>query len=856
MLWALVALRAAAAALPGYVHPDEWFQSPEAAASASPLLAACHARAGAVRAPWEFTASAPGPVRPFWLPEITSGLAYRLVAATLGCPASPWLLVLLPRAASLVMSLALDWAVVRVCRAFPRVLSERAALLALGTAWPVLVLCVRPLGNSVECAVAAVCLAVSSSLALRPLRRGQRLLHSAALGLLVSVGVFARPTFVAWAVPMGLFCVAGLLHHCGVYALLEAAVAVAGAFVVAPLKFAAYNSDQANLALHGLHPRWLHAVVNLPVLFLPLAILAAVSAHGERQREAGAGAGAGRARGGAGHASAFAGLRQQHQQAAAEQQARSIESSLQAARHSGVLNLSDRSLQEAPRQIWAFNTLVFQEDKCTSESWWELEELKRLDLSRNEIAAIPEEKDEAVAETLPALAVVNLSANRLEAMPRFLLLPTLASLDLTSNGLSALPEEMAERCPRLADLHVGDNRLEALPQALPESLATLDLRCNGLVLIDAVAHLRSLRSLDVSQNRLTEVPVAFSSLVSLEELNLSKNAIHSLPDLRGLSALHTADLSYNELRALPAMGSSLRDLKASHNRIAGLSREFCTSCPKLQSLELRENYVVALENYITSLRSLVRLDLTNNSIATLNPVLANMDSLSQLLLTGNPLKTLRSGLLERGTAALKDYLRSRLDGDPDAEGGEGRPSRSSLPTKMDLVRKQLTAVPAEVLAAGETLTALDLNRNAISDVPADFAMLRGLQSLNVSLNRFEFIPQPFLQLGALTRLEAGGNKISELPQDFQQLGNLQELVLAGNAFKTFPQCLLSMKLVVLDLSTNKIQRIPPEISNMQTLATLDLSSNDLTSLPAELGLITTLQLLKFEGNLIRSLPRI
>ena len=37
-----------------------------------------------------------------------------------------------------------------------------------------------------------------------------------------------------------------------------------------PLKLMWYNADAANLATHGLHPRWLHTVVNLPMLFGPL----------------------------------------------------------------------------------------------------------------------------------------------------------------------------------------------------------------------------------------------------------------------------------------------------------------------------------------------------------------------------------------------------------------------------------------------------------------------------------------------------------------------------------------------------------------------------------------------------------
>jgi phosphatidylinositol glycan class Z len=46
---------------------------------------------------------------------------------------------------------------------------------------------------------------------------------------------------------------------------------VFGGWIVTPLNSILYNMNPEHLALHGIHPRWLHAVVNLPMLFGPLA---------------------------------------------------------------------------------------------------------------------------------------------------------------------------------------------------------------------------------------------------------------------------------------------------------------------------------------------------------------------------------------------------------------------------------------------------------------------------------------------------------------------------------------------------------------------------------------------------------
>jgi phosphatidylinositol glycan class Z len=50
-----------------------------------------------------------------------------------------------------------------------------------------------------------------------------------------------------------------------------------GRVMLTPLNSLLYNMDQSNLAKHGLHPRFLHALVNLPLLFGPLYLCLLVS---------------------------------------------------------------------------------------------------------------------------------------------------------------------------------------------------------------------------------------------------------------------------------------------------------------------------------------------------------------------------------------------------------------------------------------------------------------------------------------------------------------------------------------------------------------------------------------------------
>lgn len=43
-------------------------------------------------------------------------------------------------------------------------------------------------------------------------------------------------------------------------------------FVVTPLNFVKYNLDSSNLSKHGLHPRFLHILINVPLLYNVLGI--------------------------------------------------------------------------------------------------------------------------------------------------------------------------------------------------------------------------------------------------------------------------------------------------------------------------------------------------------------------------------------------------------------------------------------------------------------------------------------------------------------------------------------------------------------------------------------------------------
>lgn len=61
------------------------------------------------------------------------------------------------------------------------------------------------------------------------------------------------------------------------------------------------------------------------------------------------------------------------------------------------------------------------------------------------------------------------------------------------------------------------------------------------------------------------------------------------------------------------------------------------------------------------MRSLTVLDVSNNELSRLPPELGKLqDTLRTLLVEGNPLRSIRRNVLMGGTAALLEYLSTRI----------------------------------------------------------------------------------------------------------------------------------------------------------------------------------------------------
>ncbi|XP_014234742.1 GPI mannosyltransferase 4 [Trichogramma pretiosum] len=335
--WALAILRIVLTFIPqtGYIHPDEYFQFIEVAAGDSFDID--------VYRPWEFNISFP--VRNSLFPQVCVRFPYLIldqlspyVETYFGFTLNtPYFLVLFPRILMTLLSFVCDCCLYKICVILNEPYLVRMTLFA--SSYIMFTYCTRTFSNSIEMVLTSVliyyvsrCMEFSNKVVLqsdyltkkyykakngvertkiyklRMTLPSHSLNDCLLLATITVVGIFNRPTFVAYAFSpiffwlqrgLGSISVGFLDFHIRIFTFIVFGIPTALAlilydsmyfkyltmeeigkfeismnnFVVTPLNFVKYNSMSDNLKNHGLHPRFLHFIVNVPLLFSILGIL-------------------------------------------------------------------------------------------------------------------------------------------------------------------------------------------------------------------------------------------------------------------------------------------------------------------------------------------------------------------------------------------------------------------------------------------------------------------------------------------------------------------------------------------------------------------------------------------------------
>jgi Leucine-rich repeat (LRR) protein len=255
------------------------------------------------------------------------------------------------------------------------------------------------------------------------------------------------------------------------------------------------------------------------------------------------------------------------------------------------------------------------------------------------------------------LIVRNELVGSLPVLPPGLHFGHLHRLCLSNVGLSALEGDFLVRFPQLRSLQLSGNRLTEVPGlGNLHRLISLDAQHNRLTTLEGVQHLSSLTQLIANDNALTQVP-GLATLTRLTRLDLRGNQLAALDGVQGLTLLTQLDLSDNLLSALPEQIHRLIRLQ-----YLNLSNNQFTSLPGgiermvgLTQLNLSGNRLVELPGTLSGLTRLLQLHLAENRLRSVPAVIGTMPSLRILNLRGNQLEVIPEGL-ERLRQLTELYL--------------------------------------------------------------------------------------------------------------------------------------------------------------------------------------------------------
>ncbi|XP_078062402.1 GPI alpha-1,2-mannosyltransferase 4-like [Mustelus asterias] len=306
----------------GYIHPDEFFQSPEVVAGDILNLKTFR--------PWEFNTSYPS--RSVLFPLVTTGFSF-IVLKTLhnsghfGSILNSYSLLVFPRFYLTCLSFILDYSVYHLACLWGT--DPWHALILLSGSHVMLVFYTRTFSNVIEGVLFALLLLLvamdttQGHVAPRP-RKKERRNNKHLIGIVLVSGFFNRPTFVSYAlVPMLLwlsrdqkgtfqfslrtilkrsfgifspvivttciFIIVDTLYFGSLFSEIdwflkdgnaghEHIVNLSQHLFLTPLNFIRYNLDPENLSTHGRHPWFTHLTVNGLLMFGVLHLSAVITA--------------------------------------------------------------------------------------------------------------------------------------------------------------------------------------------------------------------------------------------------------------------------------------------------------------------------------------------------------------------------------------------------------------------------------------------------------------------------------------------------------------------------------------------------------------------------------------------------
>ena len=159
-------------------------------------------------------------------------------------------------------------------------------------------------------------------------------------------------------------------------------------------------------------------------------------------------------------------------------------------------------------------------------------------------------------DQMTGLGQVSLSGNKLTALPKntFAKNKNLHTVWMEGNELTELAADLFANNPELKEVAISRNKIDRLPAGFfskNRKLKVFYASGNQISRIEegTFGDMKRLTKLDLSDNRLTELPADFNHFAQLEELSLANNRLTGLPDgISKFGRLYNLNISNNQIK--------------------------------------------------------------------------------------------------------------------------------------------------------------------------------------------------------------------------------------------------------------------------------------------------------------------
>ncbi|XP_058743197.1 receptor-like protein EIX2 isoform X1 [Vicia villosa] len=546
-----------------------------------------------------------------------------------------------------------------------------------------------------------------------------------------------------------------------------------------------------------------------------------------------------------------------------------------------ILDLSFNTFSSSKIFEWVFNAtsnlidLDLSDNKFNGTILYDFgniqNPLERLDLSNNELqGGVPESIRHICTLQSLDLDITKLNEDistilhKLSGCARY----SLQHLSLFYNQITGTLPNLSI-FPSLITLDLSSNMLSGkVPDEIPKSLESLIFYSNSLEggIPKSIGNLCSLRSLDLSRNKLSEdLSVILHNLSfgcakdSLQELNLESNQIiGTVPDMSMFSSLGTLDLSNNSLRRILQIStfpyhleslyldfndlegvitdsqfgnmSMLKELYLNENSLSLVFPENWVPAFQLNTIELRSCMLgPSFPKWLQSQKLLQRIDISNAKISDAVPVWfwTQTKNLNFMNISYNNLFGTIPNLPIRFSEGCEVFMDSNQ-----FEGSIPLFLRSATFLRLSKNKFSDTRLFLCSNNSIDRLRQLDISKNQLSKQLHDcWSHLKSLEFLDFSDNTLSGeVPSSLGSLLALTVLILRNNTFTgKLPVSLINCTGLIMLDVGDNRFSGPIPYWLGQQLEMLSLRRNQFYgNLPRSLCYLTNIQLLDLSENNLS----------------------------